>query len=373
MPSPAPAPPQKKVSKLVKFAPKGEQKFYDALKVRVDEYFRSQGISPQANHQMRIKSVVMISLYFIPYIFIVTGLASASPFIFYSLWILMGVGIVGIGTCIMHDSNHGSYSRKPAVNYALGGLLNIIGGYSRNWRIQHNILHHTYTNVTGLDEDIAGTPLIRMSPHSPLLKIHRYQAYYAWFLYAMMNLVWVVIKDYRLIFHYEREGLLKKEKVSLSRAFLEVTAYRIFYIGYIIVLPGLFSGMSWGSVILGFLLMQMVAGLFLALIFQPAHVMETSEFPVPDDERKMENSWAVHQLLNTTNFAPGSRITSWFMGGLNYQIEHHLFPQICHIHYQNLAPIVKETAELHGLKYNVVPTVFGAIVEHGKMLHALRK
>ncbi len=373
MPSISSPQPVRKTSKLVKFAPRGEQKFYDALKEKVDRYFKAQGIHIHANRQMRLKSVVMISLYFVPYLFIVSGATAASPFLFYSLWLLMGAGVVGIGTCIMHDSNHGSYSRNPAVNFALGGLLNLIGGYSRNWRIQHNILHHTYTNITGLDEDIAGTPLIRMSPHSPVRKIHRYQAYYAWFLYAMMNLVWVILKDFKLIFHYEREGLLRKEKVSLKRAFLEVTAYRLIYIGYIIVLPALFSGMGWGPVIMGFLIMQMVAGLSLALIFQPAHVMETSEFPMPDDERKMENSWAIHQLLNTTNFAPGSRITSWFMGGLNYQIEHHLFPQICHIHYQNLAPIVQETAEEHGLKYNVVPTVWQAIVEHGKMLHALRK
>lgn len=373
MPSLSSPPTVRKTSKLVKFAPRGEQKFYDALKSKVDHYFSTRGIRPQANRQMQVKSLVMVALYFIPYGIIVSGLGAASPWLFYTLWLIMGIGVVGIGTCIMHDSNHGSYSRKPAVNHALGGLLNLIGGYSRNWRIQHNILHHTYTNITGLDEDIAGTPLIRMSPHSPLKKIHRYQAYYAWLLYSMMNLFWVLAKDFKLIFHYEREGLLKKEKVSLRRAFLEVCLYRLIYFGYILVLPALFSGMGWAPVIIGFLLMQMVAGLSLALIFQPAHVMETSEFPVPDDERKMENSWAIHQLLNTTNFAPGSRITSWFMGGLNYQIEHHLFPQICHIHYQHLAPIVKETAEEHGLQYNVVPTVWGAIVEHGKMLHVLSK
>jgi linoleoyl-CoA desaturase len=358
---------------LVKFAPKGGDNFYDVMKQEVDNYFRTNSIGQHANTTMVLKTIMMLSLYFVPYIFIVTGLASVSPWVFYSLWVIMGVGIVGIGTGIMHDSNHGAYSENKTVNMALGSLLNFIGGYDRNWRIQHNILHHTYTNLDGLDEDIAGTVLIRMCPHKKRLPIHRFQHIYAWFLYALMNLTWVVLKDFKLIFRYEKEGLLKKEKVTLGRAFAELIVLKLFYIGNILVLPILFSDMTVGQVFLGFLMMHVVAGLSLACIFQPAHVMETSSFPLPNDERKMEESWARHQLMNTTNFAPGSRITAWFIGGLNYQIEHHLFPQICHIHYPKLSKIVKSVAERHGMPYNVQPTFAKAIWEHGRMLHILSR
>ncbi len=358
---------------LVKFAPKGGDNFYDVMKREVDEYFRSKGIEQHANTTMVLKTVMMLSLYFIPYIFIVTGVASVSPWLFYALWLIMGVGIVGIGTGIMHDGNHGAYSENKTVNAAMGGLLNFIGGYDRNWRIQHNILHHTYTNVDGLDDDIAGTVLIRMCPHKKHLGIHRYQHIYAWVLYSLMNLTWVVMKDFKLIFRYEKEGLLKKEKITLRRAFLEVSAIKLFYLANIVLLPVLFSGMSFGQVMLGFLLMHLVAGLSLALIFQPAHVMETSSFPIPDDERKMEQSWARHQLMNTTNFAPGSKITAWFIGGLNYQIEHHLFPHVCHIHYPQLSKIVRGVAERYGIPYNVQPTFAKAIMEHGRMLRILGK
>lgn len=316
---------------------------------------------------------MMLSLYFIPYVIIVTGLASVSPWLFYALWLIMGIGIVGIGTGIMHDSNHGAYSSKKSVNMLLGSLLNFIGGYDRNWRIQHNILHHTYTNLDGLDEDIAGTVLIRMCPHKPRLRIHRFQHIYAWGLYALMNLTWVILKDFKLIFRYNKEGLLKKEKITLRKALAEVVLLKLFYIGNIIVLPVLFSGMGWGQVLLGFLLMHIVAGLSLACIFQPAHVMETSSYPVPDEDRKIEDNWAKHQLLNTTNFAPGSKITAWFIGGLNYQIEHHLFPHVCHIHYPKLSKIVKSVAERYGIPYNVQPTFAKAIIEHGKMLKLLGK
>jgi len=124
----------------------------------------------------------------------------------------------------------------------------------------------------------------------------------------------------------------------------------------------------------GFLLMHFTAGLFLSSIFQPAHIMETSPFAVPidtDGTRRMENSWAVHQVINTTNFSPDSRILSWFIGGLNYQIEHHLFVNICRVHYKRISPIVKSAMVAFGLPYHVQPTFSRALLEHVKMLKKL--
>jgi len=356
---------------LVKFAPKGEEGFYDTVRQRVEEYFRENDVSKYANRAMKIKTVVMMALYFLPYAFVVTGLIATPLWLFYGAWVLMGLGIVGIGTSVMHDSNHGSYSDKQFVNGFLGNVLNILGGYSRNWRIQHNILHHTYTNLEGLDEDIDAGVMLRMSPHKPLHGYHRYQHIYAWFLYMLMNIFWVTVKDFRQLIKYNEEGLLKKEKITLRNAILELSFMKVFYIFYIIVLPIFFSGVAWQHVLLGFLAMHMMAGLGLACVFQPAHVMETSTFPVPPENRKMEESWAVHQVLNTTNFAPDSKLTAWFIGGLNYQIEHHLFPHICHIHYPKIAPIVAKTAKEYNIPYNVQKTFAGALAEHGKMLKLL--
>lgn len=356
---------------LVKFAPKTSDGFYDTVKQRVDAYFREQNISKYANGEMKVKTVVMLALYFLPYLAIVTGLLSVSVWFFYFAWMLMGLGIVGIGTSVMHDSNHGAYSENKLVNSMLGDILNLLGGYGRNWRIQHNILHHTYTNLTGLDEDIEAGVLLRMSPHAPRSGYHRFQHIYAWFLYMLMNLFWVTVKDFRQIGKYEKEGLLKKEKVSGTRARLELISLKIFYILYILVLPIMFSGFAWHHVVLGFIGMHMMAGLGLACIFQPAHVMETSTYPVPTPARRVEDSWAVHQLLNTTNFSPDSKVTAWFIGGLNYQIEHHLFPHVCHIHYPKIAPIVEQTAREFNLPYHVQKTFAHAIWEHGRMLKIL--
>jgi len=357
---------------IVKFAPKGADSFYDAIKHRVEEYFQRENINTHANRKMRIKTIAMMSMYFVPYLCIVTGLLSFSPLLFFGAWLLMGLGIVGIGASVMHDSNHGSYFTNHKTNMMLGNILNVLGGYSRNWKIQHNILHHTYTNLDGLDEDIDPGVLLRMSPHKPLKKFHRFQHIYAWFLYALMNLFWITVKDYRLLFRYHKNDLLRKEKITLRKALIELSLLKVFYVGYILVLPIMFSGMPVYQIILGFVAMHMVAGLALACIFQPAHVMETSEYPVPVDNR-IENTWAVHQLLNTTNFSPKSVVTSWFIGGLNFQIEHHLFPHVCHVHYPALSRIVKKTAEEYSLPYQVLPTFAEALLMHGKMLKLLGK
>jgi linoleoyl-CoA desaturase len=167
---------------------------------------------------------------------------------------------------------------------------------------------------------------------------------------------------------------LIKQRVSLSQAVFRITLYKLFYYSYIMVLPILFSGMPWHFVLLGFLIMHFTAGLFLSCIFQPSHIMETSGFAAPvtsEGASRMEDSWAVHEVANTTNFSPKSRILSWFIGGLNYQIEHHLFTGICHVHYPRIAPIVKSTTREFALLYHEQPTFLKALGEHAKMLKIL--
>jgi linoleoyl-CoA desaturase len=356
---------------LVKFASKGQAGFYDAVKQRVQQYFETTGLSPSADHTMVVKSVAVLALYVLPLLAIILGIGKISMVLFYLSWALVGLGTIGVGTCVMHDSNHGSYSRSKTVNYIMGGIINFMGAYSVNWRIQHNILHHTYTNISGLDDDIDVGNLLRMSPNQPRLPGHRWQHIYCWALYCIMNIFWVFVKDFKQAIQFNREGLLRKEKKTLGRALTEIALLRLVYFGYIIVLPILFSGVPWYHCVIGYLLAQVIIGFSLGCIFQPAHVMETSDYAAPTDSRKMENAWAVHQVLNTANFAPRNRFLTWFIGGLNRQIEHHLFPHICHVHYPALSTIVKETALEHGLPYHEYPTFRKALSAHYTMLKIL--
>ena len=356
---------------IVRFAPKNGEGFYDTLKKEIDEFFKTNNLPVHGNTRIIWKTVAMVSLFFVPNVLIITGVGALSPYLFYFLWFLMGLGMIGIGCSVHHDSNHGAYSDNKTVNRVVGDIVNVVGGYDVTWRIQHNILHHTYTNIEGLDEDIDSGGLMRFSPNSKKAKLHRFQHIYGWFLYCLLTLQWVTYKDYRLLIIYNKKGLLRKEKITLRKAILELTIYKVIYATYVLVLPIMFSGMSWQAVVMGFLILHFTAGFGLSAIFQLAHVMDSSEFPNPSEDRKMDNSWAVHQLLNTCNFSRKSRIMNWFIGGLNYQIEHHLFPHISHVHYSRISVIVKNTAAKYDLPYIEYSNFLVALREHGRMLRKM--
>jgi len=319
---------------------------------------------------MFVKTAFMISLYFIPYLLMMTGVVT-NTWAIMSMWAIMGFGAAGIGLSIMHDANHGAYSANKNVNKYLGRLLNVVGGSAFTWKIQHNVLHHSYTNIDGMDEDIAPVKVLRFSPHQERYGWHRFQHFYAWFFYGLMTIAWITVKDFKGLYHYRSLGLVKDDPKAFRQRIASTVLTKVVYYAYALVLPLILLPTAWWQTVLFFLLMHFITGLTLGMIFQPAHVMPETEFPLPDDEGQMENNWAIHQLLTTTNFAPKAKLFSWYVGGLNYQIEHHLFPNICHIHYQKLSKIVKQTAEEYGLPYHVQPTFYEAVRKHAVMLRDL--
>ncbi len=353
----------------LKFASK-QQDFFVTLNQRVNQYFKSNNIERTANTEMVLKTIFMFSLYLIPYIVMMSGIIE-SIWVMLALTIVMGFGVAGIGLSIMHDANHGAYSTKPWINNLLGLSLNLVGGHATNWKVQHNVLHHTYTNIHDVDEDISPRGIIRMAPESKWKPIHKFQHYYAWFFYGFMTLVWVLTKDFARIIKYQREGLIKKQRTNATREWVIMLTTKVIYFSYIIVLPMLVLGLSFVQVFVAFLIMHYIAGFILAMIFQPAHVVEGTEYPMPDAEGNLENSWAIHQLHTTTDFGKKQKLFSWYVGGLNYQVEHHLFPNICHVHYREIAKIVEQTAREFGLPYKAKETFIEAVVAHARQLKIL--
>ena len=353
----------------VKFNSKDKPEFIQALRSKVSKHFKEKNISKHANTKMKIKTVFMITLYFTPLVLMLTGgVTGLWPVM--AMWFLMGMGMSGIGLAIMHDANHGSYSKNQRVNKALGFLVNFLGAYHVNWKIQHNVLHHSFTNIHDHDEDIAKNSM-RFSPNQKRKKIFFFQLYYAPFLYGLMTLNWFVIKDIMNIFKYDKMNLLEKQGLTKWQAFRDVVFHKLWYAALTLALPILLVDLPWWQLVLGFLGMQFVAGLFLALVFQPAHVIEETNFYKTKDDGSVENSFAVHQLRTTANFANNSRMLSWFVGGLNFQIEHHLFPYICHVHYKEISKYVKETAKEYDLPYHQHRTFLGALKSHFTLLHQL--
>lgn len=352
----------------LKFSKSHNEEFYRTLRKRVTDHFKSTGKSRFANSSMVMKTVAMLCMYFIPF---------AALFVFdlswwtVLLWALMGFGMAGIGLSIMHDANHNAYSKKAWVNKWVGYVILFVGGNDVNWRIQHNVLHHTYTNVSGVDEDISVGAIMRFSPHEKRRKGHKYQHIYAWFLYGLMTIMWSTVKDYKQAIRYKKLDLLGTQGQSLGKMLTYIIISKIAYFAIFLVLPLMYAPEAWYIHVIGFIVMQYIAGLVLSLVFQPAHVVPSSNYPVPDESGNIEADWAVSQLFNTANFAPKARLLSWYVGGLNYQVEHHLFPNICHVHYRKLSKIVKETALEYDLPYNSFKTFGKALREHGRMLYNL--
>ncbi len=353
----------------LKFANK-QQDFFVTLNQRVNQYFKSNKIERTANSEMVIKTIFMFSLYLVPYFLLISGVTT-NVWMMLGLCAVMGLGMAGIGLSIMHDANHGSYSSKQWVNDLLGRSLNLVGGHAINWKVQHNVLHHTYTNVHDVDEDISPRGIIRMGPESTWKPIHKFQHYYAWFFYGLMTLVWVIVKDFARLVKYQREGLIKKQRASATKEWMVMIATKAVYFTYILVIPMLVLPITVGQLLIGFLVMHYISGFILAIIFQPAHVVEGTEYPAPDQNGNFENNWAIHQLHTTTNFGHKQKLFSWYVGGLNYQVEHHLFPTICHVHYRNLAKIVEQTTKEFGLPYKSKETFLDAVVAHAKQLKLL--
>lgn len=350
---------------------KGENKtdFYRVLIQRVDAYFIENNLSKYANSKMMVKTVVMFSLYLVPYVLILSGKLPL-----YAMWIctaVMGLGLAGIGMSIMHDANHGAYTASPFWNNFIGYSLNLIGGDAANWKIQHNKLHHTYTNIHGFDMDIKENAGLRFTPAVKHRAIQRIQVFYVFILYALQTFFWVLLKDFLNFFQYAKNNHDDGNGAGRVKRFLVIVSTKLFYISYALLLPYWVLDVAWWQVLIGFMTMHAVGGFVLAVVFQLAHVIDGIHFPEPDANGVIANDWAVHQLHTTANFAPSNKWLSYYVGGLNYQIEHHLFTRICHVHYPAIAPIVKQTAEEYNLPYRSHTTFAAAFASHITLLGKL--
>jgi len=355
----------------VKFNQSGKTAFFQTLKSRIDKHFVAAGYSKHANAAMVVKTISMFVIYLAPFV-VLLFLQPVWP-VALLLWIIMGIGMAGVGMSVMHDANHGAYSSNKTVNLIIGHTLNMVGGSVSNWKIQHNILHHTYTNISHLDEDIEDKGVLRFSPHTPARRALRFQHLYACAFYSIMTLYWLVVKDFVQFYKYGKSGMNQGHgSQSRTMFLLKIIGDKLLYYSVFIGLPIYFQMPTW-ILVTGFLLMHFTAGIILTLIFQIAHSVEETVHPMPDEEGNIDNAWAIHQMETTMNFATKNRFLTWYLGGLNFQVEHHLFPSICHIHYPAIAPIVKQTAQEFGIPYLEKKTFSEGIASHFRLLQKLGK
>lgn len=339
------------------------QSFHGELKKRINQYFEQAGKSFTGNSSLYFKAIILGICYISLYIHLVFF----TPATFWAITecVLLGFVTAALGFNVMHDGAHGSFSNSKWVNQVAANTLNVLGGSHFMWNMKHNVIHHAYTNIDGLDDDIDIKPWMRMSTTQPKYAMHRYQHIYFWFLYAMLYIFWIFVLDYQKYFK-RRIGDIPLKKMTISDH-LVFWGFKIMHLLLFVVLPIYIVGfISW---IVGFSVFAIVAGLVISIVFQLAHTVEHTHFPMPhQDTGRMEDEWAVHQLKTTANFAPQNKLISWFVGGLNYQIEHHLFPKISHIHYPQIRRIIKETCAEFNVPYIEYPKLRHAVASHVSFL-----
>ncbi len=351
-------------SNLVKFSK--PDSFMTALRERIDEYFVLTKQSKRDHPRMYVKTIVILSWLMVSYLALVFW-ATTWPVTVLTT-ISLGIAMAAVGFNIQHDGGHGAYSKYQWVNRLMALTLDMLGGSSFIWKRTHNVIHHSYTNVTGLDGDIDLGFMGRLSPHEPRYAFHRFQHLYLWLLYGFITFKWQFRDDFQalLIGRVGNSTIPRPQGWELATFLLGKVVFLTLAFG----IPLCFH--AWYYVAIGFVGASFVQGLFLSIVFQLAHSVEPADFPLPDaDTQRMENSWAMHQVETTVDFARHSRLATWFTGGLNFQIEHHLFPHICHIHYPAMSKIVEATAAEFGVRYHAHSTAFSAIQSHYRWLKAM--
>jgi linoleoyl-CoA desaturase len=348
----------------VKFAP-GEG-FYNQLKERIDAYFQHTGFSRHDNPRMYLKIGILLSWLVASYVLLVFVAGTwwqALP-----LALALGLAMAGIGFNLGHDGGHGSISQLPLINRLMVKTFDFMGASSYIWHFKHNVFHHSYPNIVGADEDIDTEPLARLSPHQPHYWVHRFQFLYMWVLYGFLPVKWQFYDDFKCVARARiADNVIPRPRGWQLFSFI---GGKLIFLTWSLIIPLLIH--PFWIVVLFYFITSFALGVTLSVVFQLAHATEQAAFPaVAKIEPRCEHEWAIHQVLTTVDFARGNPFLNWYLGGLNYQIEHHLFPQVTHIHYPALSGIVERTCAEYGVRYFAHRTLYGALASHQRWLRRM--
>lgn len=339
--------------------------FTKVVRERVSEHLEAQGKPERDLWQMYAKSAFIISLAVVSYGMLVFHSHTLLEAIVWGF--LLAQSHIMIGFDVMHDAGHKGFSNHQKVNWFMSHMLDAVGGSQWLWNQKHNILHHTYTNIEELDDDIHSGSMLRLSPLQERRWWHRFQHWYALPLYSLLSLYWILFTDFQEFL----QGRVGTYKLPTPKRADKVMFWsgKLFYFSYALVLPLFFHPIS--HVLLVFLSVHFLLGFTLSLVFQLAHTVQNADFPEPAKNGAMTDEWGIHQMKTTVNFARTNRLVNFYVGGLNFQVEHHLFTRICHLHYPEISNVVKKTCEEFDVPYKEHPTMVSAIASHLKHLKTL--
>jgi linoleoyl-CoA desaturase len=340
--------------------------FQLALRSRVDDYFRTTGRRPRDCWQMYLKTAILLAGFAGSYLLLV--FVAQTWMLGLPLAVLFGLFAAGIGFNVQHDGGHQAYSRSPRINALMAMAMELLGGSSYLWRWKHGIFHHTYVNIAGHDNDVDLGLLARLTPHHRRLVFHRWQHLYLWPLYGFLVIKWQLLDDFRKLIR----GRIGSQRFPRPRGW-DLAVLVAGKIAFFVVAFGIpLQRHSVGAVLSCYAVAGIVAGLVLSVVFQVAHCVEETTFPQPHRATgRIDNAWAIHQVEATANFARSSWVIAWLVGGLNFQIEHHLFPRISHVNYPALSKVVEHTCREFGVRYKVFGSFRAGLMSHFRWLRRM--
>ncbi len=347
----------------IKFQKEENPLFFKTLQSRIDDYFKTNQIAKTGNRAAYTKAILLVASYLACYTSI---LFSVSLFQLYLSYALMGSHTIFVALNIAHDAAHNTFSKHKSVNDFLLFTFDFLGANGYLWRLKHVHSHHPHVNIPDMDGDIKQSNLVRIFPNAPFLNFHHYQYLYMPVLYLFYTLNWLLFRDFRDFFNTDISG--KPHLQHHWKAYVRLFLGKIYYVSVLIILPSWWLPFSVGQVLLGFVLLHFAASMTVAMALVSAHVGEYSVYPAPDKNGMMPHSWAMHQIATTTDFAIHSPVVTHLFGGFNHHVVHHLFPNICHIHYPKLTKILRATCQEFEVTYNLNPTLADAIGSHLRFL-----
>ncbi|MBK9731618.1 MAG: acyl-CoA desaturase [Chitinophagaceae bacterium] len=330
--------------------------FYATLRSRVEQYMKSA-----AQKKFNIAHAKVIAFggsYFGAYGYLL--FMASSPQQILVAYLALGICNFLIFLNVVHESMHGALFAGKKLNAMAGHWLEWSGTSSYFWRKRHLQMHHPYPNIVGWDLDIEQSGLIRLSQQEPYRKYHRLQQFYLPVMYLFFSLNWFISRDTK---DYRRwKSVIPKWVLPL------MILCKFNHLFFMIALPAIVSPTMWISVLSGFLIMHFTMSGLAVMALLTAHVGEDAEFPRPDENGHMTDTWAIHQVRTTHDFATDNKMVNFLFGGFNFHVAHHLFPSTSHIHYAAITSIIQKTADEFGVEYKC-EKLGEALVSHFHLLH----
>lgn len=338
------------------------------LRRRVDAYFATGGHARDGGSRMLGKTLILFAWLIGSYIGLLA--LSGSWLAVIGFGISCGLATAGLGMAVQHDGGHLAYSRRRSINRAAASVLDLLGASSYVWKIKHGVVHHSYPNIEGVDDDLDAGPFARLAPSQRHRGFHRFQHLYMWPLYGFLTAKWFLFDDFRDL----ARGRVGNHPLAAPRG-AELAIFvvgKLAHLSWAVIVPLVVLG--WAKALVFYVMLSAACGITLSVVFQLAHCVEEASFVDPRGSRgqgPLVLDFYAHQLATTVDFARDSKLLSWYVGGLNFQAVHHLFPRVCHLHYPAIATIVAETAAAHGVPYTATPTLRAALRSHYRWLRRM--